>query len=151
MIQNSLENKLVEKLSQRQGRACFVCGSSHSLQVFHYTGNEYLELEFFKTREKMYQNYLDNFDKESNYVRLICEGCKLEIREPTAPNLAELEKLYTQANECVDLTKVVDMYKKYPHTHISMIRISARWVREEQESGQILDGIPWYHNAHEYR
>jgi len=151
MRQHPLENKLVEKLLQRQRQTCFVCNRSRNLRVFHHTGNEYLELEFFKTREKMYQNYLDNFDKESNYVTLICERCKLGIQEPTVPNLAELEKLYAQANEYVDFTRVIDMYKKYPHTHISMIRISARWAREERESGQILAGIPSYHNAHEYR
>lgn len=70
--------ELLEKL----GGKCIICNETDSriLHIDHKLGQGYLEKEYFKNNELMYEYYLKHFEVESKYIQILCFNCNIKKR-----------------------------------------------------------------------
>ena len=67
VIQITVREQILEKLGNR----CR-CGETNTevLQLDHKLGQGYLEKQFFKSRQEMFEQYLKEFEYESKYLQI---------------------------------------------------------------------------------
>ncbi len=107
-----------KELLSKLGEKCIKCGEQDTkiLQIDHILGQGYIEKEFFKNRQKMFEQYLKEFKLESEYLQVLCFNCNVKKRHryreskdrPNAKDFAAFTKVSPE--------DVVEMLHNYPQT-----------------------------------
>lgn len=124
------------KLIIRLGGKCSECGENHPsvLQVDHKLGQGYIEKSLFKTKEEMYEQYLNEFEKESEFLQVLCFNCNIKKRlekseTQSRPQIEDFDILYKTPFNEVDVEELVDLMFKYPQFKPSLLR-QARMIKK---------------------
>ena len=98
---NDAKQWILEHLDVR----CAICGNTDFsvLDIYHSYGQEYLEKEYFQGKN-MLEFYVEHWDRESKYLKVICNCCNLkeskgESMRTLGPELKELEKFLILTKE----------------------------------------------------
>lgn len=72
-----------EELVSKLGGKCISCGTTayQVLVIDHIFGQGYLEQEYFKNKNEMYRQYLQDFDYESQFIQILCYNCNVRKRQ----------------------------------------------------------------------
>lgn len=128
-----LENPRLELL-QKLGSKCSLCPETDEriLQIDHKLGHGYLEKEYFDSKDAMYQYYLDNFEKESQYIQVLCFNCNTKKRivneeKRGRPSLKEYSSLYTDS-KYIDAEKIKENIDDFLSKNPQFIPIHERFA-----------------------
>lgn len=125
MIEKELKSRLIERLVEKYGNVCSLCGKPNELMVYYIHGQEYLELEYFDSLESRYRYYLEYFDEESDFLGLIHKQCKPDY-EPNQPTLEQTQNNIIELIKDNQFQKCDEFMIRYPH----IIPIFGRMYRE---------------------
>ena len=125
MIKNHYESCLIERLAEKYGKVCSICGKPNELTIFYIHGQEYLEEECFESLENRYRYYLEYFDEESDFLGLIHKQCKPDY-EPNQPTLEQTVKNISELIKDKQFEKMEEFVKRYHH----IIPVFGRMYRE---------------------
>ena len=125
MTDNHYKSYLSDKLEEKYGNVCSICGNPDELVIDYIHGQEYLESEYFESLKNRYMYYLAYFDEESDFLGLIHKQCKPDY-EPKQPTLEETMMNINELIKEDQFQKIDEFVKRYPHT----IPVVGRMYRE---------------------
>jgi len=140
VIQITVREQILEKLGNR----CR-CGETNTevLQLDHKLGQGYLEKQFFKSRQEMFEQYLKEFEYESKYLQILCFNCNVKKRNrlqetkkrPGINDIKVLNKPFDEANpaEVIELLWNYPQFRPLVRRQVRMIQRIYKEVQENKE------------------
>ncbi len=132
MIENDLKSSITDRLAEKYGKVCSICGEPDELIVYYIHGQEYLESEYFDSLENRYLYYLEYFDEESDFLGLVHKQCKPDYK----PNQPTLEQTMNNINEIIrtrQFPKMDEFIQRYPHISPILARMYREGISESTQ------------------
>ena len=131
-------------LIQRLGNKCNVCGieAYEKLDIDFLNGQGYLEKQYFEKNDEMYVWFVLHFKEESEFLSVICDGCKKQKVEDISIPLSKLEEFYFTPSP-MDTQEIMQWMDKKAEELLSFLRKNKQFVpiekRLERHYGDLRD------------
>lgn len=133
-----------KSLVERLGSQCSICNQSdvERLDIDFISGQEYLEDQYFESRDEMYVWFVLHFKEESEYLRSICVDCKSKKIEDKSMQLTKLEEFYFTP-KAMDGQEIMRWMDKKAEELLTFLRENKQFIpiekRLEKHYGDLRD------------
>ena len=131
-------------LVERLGNQCRVCNQKDikKLDIGFINGQEYLEEQYFESKDEMYVWLVLHFKEESEYLQSICVDCKSKEAEDKSIPLSRLEEFYFTPR-AMDSQEVMRWMDKKAEELLAFLKKNKQFVpierRLERHYGDLRD------------